>query len=69
MVVSLNIKKAMVICRSGHTDKVVLMLEGTSPSFPTMGYEPSLESDTEAGHGAQWVRENFGIEPEIIRGG
>jgi len=33
---------------------------------PIMGYAPCAKMEAQAGYGIQWVRENFGIEPEII---
>jgi len=64
---NLKIKHIKVGINSKGTDTIWLELDvDVSSTFPIMGYAPYAKIETEAGYGIQWVRDTFGIEPEII---
>ena len=58
------IKKVTVLLTYG-TDQITLTLDGPTP-FPEMKYELQARIEARQGYGAQWVRENLGVEPKII---
>lgn len=62
--VTLNVKRVVVIMSNG-TDKIMMEVDAPT-AFPEMRYEPCAEFEARHGYGAQWVRQVFGIEPEVI---
>lgn len=63
----IKIKKAVVLLQGGSADMVFLDTE-LPPHMPKVSNQsPSLKFEVEAGKGIEYVRENFGIEPEVIR--
>lgn len=65
---NLSITKAMVIVNSGADE---VCLETTAPSPYAEAFDPKQHPLTVTfkatkGTGADYVRENFGIEPEVI---
>lgn len=61
---NLRITKAVVITGSGP-DRISLELDCPT-TFPNMGYEPYASLEAQKGFGVQWVKENIGLEPEVI---
>jgi len=59
---------ALVIIDSLGPDTICLKFEGLSSLTPkTFPNEPPMFTTTcMAGYGEQWVKENLGIEPEIL---
>jgi len=62
----MKILKATVLLREFGTDKVFLQTDLPSPMPLVKDQKMSLSFDTERKYGADYVREHFGIEPEII---
>lgn len=64
---NLKIKHIKVGINSKGTDTIWLELdEDVSSTFPIMAYAPYAKVNAEPGYGIQWVRDTFGIEPEVI---
>ncbi len=63
---TVDIGRIVVMVRTSGTDFVYLEPKGLTFPFPKMGYSASLKIDTQAGHGVEWVRLNFGREPDEI---
>lgn len=64
MKIELEVMKVVVLTGCGM-DAIVLHVEAPT-AFPEMQYAPSLKLEARAGYGAQYCREQFGIEPEVI---
>lgn len=62
--VQLKVNRIVVVLRRGQTDLVTVEFEG-SRNFPVYD-KCALQADTLQGTGVAWVRENFGLEPEVI---
>lgn len=62
---TINVIRATVIVRSRFADVINLELEGSS-TFPSQGYPLTATIGAAHEFGAAWVRENIGIEPEVI---
>lgn len=58
------IKKVTVVQESG-TDTIVIVLDGP-PTMPAMGYRLQVKTEASHGFGPQWVKDNLGIDPEVI---
>lgn len=62
----LNILKAIVLVRMG-TDSVSVHTDLPSP-FPAVSEQPLMLSfEVVKGSGVEYVREHFGVEPEVIQ--
>ena len=62
----LGYKVERVVVATGRvTDRITFTLSGPSP-FPEMRYPLSCSIDARCGYGTSWVRENLGVEPEVI---
>jgi hypothetical protein len=59
------IKRVSVLCLHGGTDKITIYFDGPT-TFPIMKYELGFSTEAQHGSGAQWVRDNLYIEPEVI---
>jgi hypothetical protein len=66
MDITLKVRKALLIESMG-ADQLDLYLESPSP-FPNLGDAGTATIRTAKGYGAQWCRENLGVEPEVIKG-
>lgn len=62
-----DIRKIQVIVRNGHMDQINLYVD-LPTAFPELKYETVLEVRARHGYGAQWCRETFGMEPELLPG-
>ena len=62
----IKITKATVLLHSSTADMIFLETE-LPPHMPKVSKQsPSLKFEAEAGTGVEYVRKNFGIEPEVI---
>ena len=64
MKITLNVLKAVVLT-GNHGDLIRLTLDAPT-TYKGMDYEPTMKMEASPGAGAQWVRDNFGIEPQVI---
>jgi hypothetical protein len=48
------------------TDTIVLSVDGP-PTFPGCGYPLTMRFEAQHGRGEQWVKDNVGVEPKIIK--
>ena len=64
MQITLKILKAVVMVGNG-TDQIQLTLDAPA-TFKVMDYKPTMKMEASPGAGVQWVRDNFGIEPQVI---
>jgi len=62
--ITLKVLRAIVMTGNG-TDLIQLTLDAPT-AFEAMGYKPLMKMEASQGAGVQWVRDNFGIEPEVI---
>lgn len=60
-----TVTKATVLCATG-TDKIILETDLPLGVYPYEGYPQTVQLDVSKGMGVQYVRENFGLEPEVI---
>lgn len=66
--IELTIKRAIVIESSTGIDTVCVFIDGLTNPMPTYpNDEISLDFKVQAGYGVAWVKDNFGIEPEVIK--
>ena len=62
---NLKVKRATVLLSKHSSDHINLELDMPTP-FPTMGYPAHATIQAEAGCGVQWVKDNLGMEAEVI---
>ena len=63
----MKIKKAVIMTSTCGCDKVRLHTDLPSPSPPTISSQPLVMTfDVQQGKGVQYVKENFGIDAEVI---
>lgn len=66
MKIELEVERASVVLREG-TDKVYLRIKGLPGAIVCFPSEPlTLEFDCTKGTGEEYVKTNFGIDPEVI---
>lgn len=63
--INLTVKRVVVVVDSG-TDSVMFACVGPSPTYPFDRNEFTMKIEAAHGTGAKYVRENFGIEPEVV---
>ena len=64
--ITLTVLRATVLLRPG-TDQVSLQVDKPSPFPPEVDDNPlHMSFEVVANHGAEYCREHFGIEPEVI---
>ena len=56
---------SVIAVTGNHADKVMLTTNLPNPLFPFTG-NAVFDLDVAKGAGAQFVRDHFGIEPEVI---
>lgn len=66
-IATIRITRVTVLVRKGYTDKIWIYTDLPSNIYKV----PQVDFSTEMlqGTGADWVRENLGVEPEVIMGG
>lgn len=65
--IKINISKVAVLQQKGYPDKIRIRCDLPVPIYPFASHGCILETDAAHGHGCKFVKENFGIEPEIIK--
>lgn len=65
--IELNVFRVLVLIRGGHTDEVFIdtNLPGSFPKEVDKA-NLTLRFEVQKGKGIQYVRDNFGIEPEVL---
>jgi len=69
MIVEINIKQVDVIEREHGTDRVIVHTHNLAPTVYPYDQLGSFVMDIRKGGGAQYVRDNFNVEPNIIKVG
>lgn len=65
--ITLNIKRIVVFRNTHGTDRIYLYTDLPSPFPPGVADQsPAFQTDTVRGGGEQYVRDNFGVEPEVV---
>ena len=65
MIGTIPFTKVTVVVRPNHTD--VIFFETTLPTCFNSG-KTAMKAEFSHGRGVDWVRNSFGIEPEVIEG-
>lgn len=66
MIIAIDVKRVDVIEREHGTDKVIVHTHNLAPTVHPYDELGSFVMDIRKGYGAQYVRENFKIEPNVI---
>lgn len=67
MIIEINVKQAIVLCREMGTDKVIIHTHNLPPTVHPWDEMGSLVIDVAKGKGEQYVIDNFGVKPEVIK--
>jgi len=67
MIVEINVKRVDVIERENGTDKVIVHTHNLAPTVYPYDELGSFVMDIRKGYGAQYVRDNFNVEPNVIK--
>jgi hypothetical protein len=62
---NIKITKAVVLLRPCHTDAISLTTELPMATYPYEGKQ-FLTFNAEVGKGVEYVKNNFGIDPEVV---
>jgi hypothetical protein len=62
----LKIARILVLTNRNGPDQVIINFDNLPTAFPIMKYPTSLKTEAQGGYGAQWAKEVFGIDPEVM---